>query len=96
MLVPRIGMADRCLGRTQLTWCTAIILATSLMTACDSGGNWVDVAGTTSNDFERIKKDPKEKEAFEQLVMRGVCSAAGKSYTGEWRIEKGGLQVKCK
>lgn len=95
MLLPRMGMAERFLGRTQLTWCSVMILAMSLMTACDSE-KWVDVAMPLSPaEFEAMKKNPNAMENF-KMVARPACSQAGKSYTGEARYEKGGVQVQCK
>lgn len=95
MFLPRIGMDDRFLERTQLTWCAAIILATSLMTACDSG-KWVDLpVPLTSELFEKMKKnEPNAPMTLEELA-RPVCSNIGKHYTGQARYEKGGAQVKC-
>ena len=95
MVLPRIGMAERFLGRTQLIWCTAIVLATSLMTACDSG-KWVDFpVPLSAEEFEKIKKhDPNAPFTLEELG-RPICANLGKHYTGEARYEKGGVQVKC-
>lgn len=73
-----------------------IVLVAGLITAC-SGGNWVDVViPVSSADFEKLKTDPKAKEGFETLFARATCSQAGKTYTGEMRYGKGGVQVKCK
>ena len=92
----RAGWGFR-LGRTKSACCGVIMLTTSLITAYGSGGSWVDVAFPVSpEEFESIKKDPKQKEGFEALFARATCSQAGKAYTGEMRYGKGGVQVKCK
>ena len=86
-------MDELFLGRTQLTWCAAIVLATSLMTACDSG-KWLDwPAPLSDKEYEQLKKsDPMQ---LLQTSGRAICTNIGKHFTGETRYEKGGVQVKC-
>jgi len=95
MLRPRFGMAERCLGRTQLIWCTAIILAASLVTSCDSG-KWVDSPVPLSPEqFEKVYKGDPNAPLPLEMIGRPVCANLGKHFTGEARYEKGGVQVKC-
>ena len=75
-----------------------IVLTVGLITAC-SGGTWVDVVFPgpvpSAAEFEALKTDLQAKAGFE-MIARGTCSQAGKSYNGEMRLGKLGVQVKCK
>ncbi len=58
------------------------------------GGTWVDMPGATNCTDEKIEK--VRNASMGMTMFTGICSRAGKAYTGDLRCSDGRLQVKCK